>query len=100
MDTAILWSLISSFTSVFVLTRLLQYLLKRTKLEDRRRAYLVFFLVSVFDLVGLYFYFNSITLALQGFLFYYLPFLVMWLFKDLLEASRMKKQREASGTSE
>jgi len=100
MDTAILWSLISSFTSVFILTRLLQYLLKRTNLEDRKRAYLVFFIVSVFDLVGLYFYFNGITLALQGFLFYYLPFLVMWLFKDLLEASRKKKQQEASSTDE
>lgn len=100
MDTAILWSLISSFTSVFILTRLLQYLLKRTNLEDRKRAYVVFFVISVFDLVGLYFYFNGITLALQGFLFYYLPFLVMWLFKDLLEASRKKKQKEASNINE
>ena len=100
MDTGILWSLISSFTSVFVLTRLLQYLLKRTNLEDRKRAYLVFFIVSVFDLVGLYFYFNGITLALQGFLFYYLPFLVMWLFKDLMEASRNKKHKEALSSDE
>ncbi len=100
MDTTILWSLISSFTSVFILTRLLQYILKRTNIEDRKRAYVVFLIVSVFDLVGLYFYFNGITLALQGFLFYYLPFLVMWLFKDLLEVSRMKKQKEASSTDE
>lgn len=100
MDTGIMWSLVSSFTSVFILTRLLQYILKRTNLEDRRRAYIVFFVVSIFDLVGLYFYFHSMTLAIQGFLFYYLPFLVMWLFKDLLEASRLKKQREASSTDE
>jgi len=100
MDTAILWSLISSFTSVLILTRLLQFLLKRTNLEDRNRAYLVFFIVCIFDIVGLYFYFASIGLALQGFLFYYLPFLVMWLFKDLLEASRMKKHREASSTDD
>ncbi|MFA9407900.1 MAG: hypothetical protein ACERKJ_03590 [Candidatus Dadabacteria bacterium] len=96
MDTGILWSLISSFTSVFVLTRILQYLLKRTNLEDRTRAYVVFFVVAVFDLIGLYFYFDGITLALQGWLFYYLPFLVMWLFKDLMEASRKKKQEEAA----
>jgi len=96
MDTGILWSLISSFTSVLVLTRILQYLLKRTNLEDRMRAYVVFFVVAVFDLIGLYFYFGSIALALQGWLFYYLPFLVMWLFKDLMEASRKKKQEEAA----
>ena len=96
MDTGILWSLVSSFTSVFILTRLLQYLLKRTNLEDRKSAYVVFFIVAVFDLIGLYFYFSNITLALQGWLFYYLPFLVMWLMKDLMEASRKKREQEAS----
>jgi hypothetical protein len=48
----------------------------------------------------LFFYFGGATLALQGFLFYYLPFLVMWLLKDLMEASRKKKQQEASGADE
>jgi len=95
MDTGILWSLIGSFTNVFILTRVLQYLLKRTNLEDRKRAFVVFSIVATIDLIGLYFFFNDIPLALHGWLFYYLPFLVMWLFKDLLEASRKKKQ-EAS----
>jgi len=96
MNTGILWSLIGSFTNVFILTRVLQYLLKRTNLEDRKRAFLVFFIVALIDLIGLYFFFKEIPLALHGWLFYYLPFLVMWLFKDLLEASRKKKQQEAS----
>ncbi len=100
MDTEILWSLIGSFTNVFILTRLLQYILKRTNLEDRRRAFVVFFIVAAADLFGLYFYFGGTTLAIQGWLFYYLPFLVMWLLKDLMEASRKKKQREASSTNE
>lgn len=100
MDTGILWSLISSFTSVLILTRVFQYILKRTKLEDRTRAYIVFFIVASIDLVGLYFYFGDIAMALQGWLFYYLPFLVMWLLKDLMEASRKKKEQEASSSNE
>ena len=100
MDTEILWSLIGSFTNVFILTRVLQYLFTRTNLEDRKRAFLVFFIVAAVDLIGLFFYFGDATLALQGWLFYYLPFLVMWLLKDLLEASRKKKQQEASSTDE
>ncbi len=100
MDTEILWSLIGSFTNVFILTRVLQYLFKRTNLEDRKRAFLVFFIVAAVDLIGLFFYFGGAILALQGWLFYYLPFLVMWLLKDLMEVSRKKKQQEASSTDE
>jgi len=96
MDTGILWSLIGSFTNVFILTRVLQYLLKRTNLEDRKRAFVVFSIVAVIDLVGLFFFFGNLLLALHGWLFYYVPFLVMWLLKDLMEASRKKKQQEAS----
>ncbi len=96
MDTGILWSLIGSFTNVFILTRILQYFLKRTKLEDRRRAYLVFFIVAAIDLIGLYFFFGNIPLALHGWLFYYVPFLVMWLMKDLMEASRKKREQKTS----
>lgn len=96
MDTGILWSLIGSFTNVFILTRVLQYLFKRTNLEDKKRAYLVFFIVASIDIIGLYFFFHDIRLALHGWLFYYLPFLVMWLLKDLMEASRKKREQEAS----
>ncbi len=96
MDTGILWSLIGSFTNVFILTRIAQYFLKRMKVEDRKRAFLTFFIVSALDLIGLYLFFKQdIALALHGWLFYYLPFLIMWLLKDLMEASRNRKHKEA-----
>jgi len=96
MDTGILWSLIGSFTNVFILTRVAQYLLKRTSLEDRRRAFVVFFIVASIDLIGLYYFFKDVRIGLHAWLFYYVPFLVMWLLKDLMEASRKKRQPEAS----
>lgn len=100
MDTGILWSLIGSFTNVFILTRIAQYFLKRTSMDDRKRAFVVFFLVAALDFIGLFFFFKEITLALHGFLFYYMPFLIMWLLKDLMEASRKKKQKEAASSDE
>ena len=75
MDTGILWSLIGSFTNVFILTRIAQYFLKRFKVEDRKRAFLTFFIVAALDLIGLYLFFKQdIAIALHGWLFYYLPF--------------------------
>ena len=102
MDTGILWSLVGSFTNVFLLTRAFQYLLKKTKLEDRKRAFLVFFIVAVLDLIGLFIAFRDkgISSALYYWLFFFLPFLVMWLLKDLLEASRKRKEREAAESGE
>lgn len=101
MDTGILWSLIGSFTNVFILTRIAQYLLKRMKVEDRKRAFLTFFIVAALDFIGLYLFFKQdIAIALHGWLFYYLPFLIMWLLKDLMEASRNKKHKEALSSDE
>lgn len=101
MDTGVLWSLIGSFTNVFILTRIMQYFLKRfSRVEDRKRAFIVFITIAVIDLIGLFFFLQDVQLALQGWLFYYLPFLIMWLLKDLMEASRKKKQQEASSTNE
>ncbi len=98
MDTGILWSLIGSFTNVFILTRLAQYFFKRfTKVDDRKRAYITFLIVGVIDLIGLVVAFRGtgILSGIYYWLFFYLPFLVMWLLKDLMEASRNKKHREA-----
>lgn len=102
MDTGVLWTLIGSFTNVLILTRLLQYLLKRFKLEDRKRAYIVFFVVAIIDLIGLVIAFRekSLTSGLYYWLFFYLPFLIMWLLKDLMEASRNQKHKGASNTNE
>lgn len=96
MDTGILWFLIGGFTNAFILTRVLQYFLKRTSLEDRRRAYLVFSIVASLDIIGLYRAYHDVRLALHVWLFYFVPFLIMWLLKDLMEASRKKRQQEAS----
>ncbi|MGB2691586.1 MAG: hypothetical protein WBB48_03325 [Thermodesulfobacteriota bacterium] len=103
MDTGILWSLIGSFTNVFILTRLAQYFFKRfTKINGRKRAYITFFLVGLIDLIGLVIAFNDkgILSGLYYWLFFFLPFLVMWLLKDLMEASRKNKQQEASTPNE
>ncbi len=100
MDTGILWSLIGSFTNVFILTRIAHYFLKRTKMDDRKRAFVVFFIVAALDLIGLFLFFKEITLALHGWLFYYLPFLIMWLLKDLMEASRKKKRLQAEASQD
>ncbi|MEM7008106.1 MAG: hypothetical protein AAF462_03140 [Thermodesulfobacteriota bacterium] len=100
MDMGILWSLIGSFTNVFILTRIAHYFLKRTRMDDRKRAFVVFFIVAVLDLIGLMIFFKEIKLAFQGWFFYYLPFLVMWLLKDLMEASRKKKQLETQASQE
>ena len=92
MSGLIVWQLIGSFTNVFLLTRIAQYFLKRTRLSDRRRAYVVFFLIASIDLVGLVVFFGGIRTGLHVWLLYYLPFLVMWLLKDLFEASRKEKE--------
>lgn len=103
MDTGILWSLIGSFTNVFILTRISQYFFKRfTKVDDRKRAYLTFLIVGVMDLIGLVIAFRDkgVLSGLYYWLFFFLPFLVMWLLKDLMEASRNKKHQEALGSDE
>ena len=94
MSNLIIWQLIGSFTNVFLLTRTVQYFLRRTRLGDRKRAYVVFILIASIDLIGLEMFFGGPRMGLHVWLFYYLPFLVMWLLKDLMEASR-KKEEEA-----
>ncbi len=103
MDTGVLWSLIGSFTNVFILTRIAQYFFKRfTKVEDRRRAYMTFLIVGVIDLIGLVIAFRDkgILSGIYYWLFFFLPFLIMWLLKDLMEASRNRKHKEALGSDE
>jgi 4-hydroxybenzoate polyprenyltransferase len=92
MSGLIVWQLIGSFTNVFLLTRATQYFLKRTRLGDRKRAYVVFILIGLLDLIGLILFFGGLRMGLHTWLFYYAPFLVMWLIKDLMEASRKEKE--------
>ena len=92
MSGLIVWQLIGSFTNVFLLTRVTQYFLKMTRMSGRKRAYVVFFLISSIDMIGLVVFFGGVRMGLHAFLLYYLPFLVMWLLKDLMEASRKEKE--------
>ena len=92
MSGLIVWQLLGSFTNVFLLTRVAQYFLKMTRMRGKTRAYVVFFLVASIDLVGLVLFFGGMRIGLHVWLLYYLPFLVMWLLKDLMEASRKEKE--------
>ena len=92
MSGLIVWQLLGSFTNVFLLTRVAQYFLKMTRMRGKTRAYVVFLLVASIDLVGLVLFFGGMRMGLHVWLLYYLPFLVMWLLKDLMEASRKEKE--------
>ena len=100
MSGLIIWQLIGSFTNVFLLTRTLDYFLKRTRVADRKRAYIVFFTIALIDLAGLVLFFGGLRVGLHVWLFYYLPFLVMWLLKDLMEASRKEKKEDQAVETE
>jgi len=86
-------SLIGAFINVIVLTRGLQYLLKKRIKDARKRAYIVFISVTVFDSLVLMISQKSLS-ALQVMLLYYGPFLVMWLMVDLLNASKENRKQD------
>lgn len=88
-----LLSLIGAFINVIVLTRGLQYLSKKRIKDARKRAYIVFITVTVFDFVILMIS-QKLLPALQVMLFYYIPFLIMWLMVDLLNASKENKKKD------
>jgi len=88
-----LQSLIGAFINVIVLTRGLQYLLKKRMKDARKRAYIVFISVTVFDSLVLMISQKSLS-ALQVMLLYYGPFLVMWLMVDLLNASKENRKQD------
>ena len=94
MSGLIIWQLLGSFTNVFLLTRVTQYFLKFTKLSGKKRAYITFILISSIDFVGLVIFTGSIRDGISALLFFYMPFLVMWLLKDLFEASRKEKEMD------
>jgi len=92
MDGLIIWQLLDAFLKMLVLTRVAQYLLRKTSLTARKRAYTVFFSITVITFIGLFLTFKVIQLTFSIWLFYYVPFLVMWLLKDLMDASRKEKE--------
>ncbi|MCC6712795.1 MAG: hypothetical protein IT344_05465, partial [Candidatus Dadabacteria bacterium] len=44
------------------------------------------------DFIGMWVMFESALLGLHYTFFYYLPLLIMWLLKDMLEASRERRR--------
>ena len=93
MPKAMIWSLIGAFINVTVLSRVGQWLLKKRISNDYRRAFLVFGIVALIDFARLWFLYDDILVALHTMLFYFLPFLVMWLLKDILDASRKRRNK-------
>ena len=82
-------SLLGAFINVTILTRLLHWILRRKIKNDSRRSYLVFISVAVFDL-SVWSIAKGLSAAFYNILYFYLPFLVLWLLFDLLEVSKRK----------
>ncbi len=88
MNWIMIWSLVGAFVNVTVLTRLLNRVLKKPIPDGYKRAFLVFGVVGLLDLIGLWVLYKDLRLSLHLMLFYFVPFLVMWLLKDIFESSR------------
>lgn len=92
MDTLMMWRLIGAFINVTVLTRAGQLLLRRRITDPRKRAYAVAGATAAVDFLGMWAMYDAPGAGLYYTLFYYLPFIVMWLLKDVLDASRQKRK--------
>ena len=85
-----------AFINVAIFTRIANFGFERVGLPPRPRAIAVFMFITFFEFVALVFLIRDFRTALQTLLFYYMPFIVMWLMKDLLEASRKERERTES----
>ena len=90
MNTPMLWRLIGAFINVTILSRGAQFLLKRWIQNPYRRAYVVLAAVAVLDFAGIWAMYRSLATSFYVMLFYYLPLLMMWFLKDILDAARRK----------
>jgi len=100
MDKQMFFALLDSFIKVLIITRVTKYLVGKIGFDYRKMAYIVFFVSGIIMLIGLFLTFKNVENTISVWLYYYVPFLVMWLLKDLMEASRKKKQQEASEINE
>lgn len=92
-----MWRLIGAFINVTLLSRAGQYLLRRRVTDPRKRAYIVAGAVAVIDFLGMWAMYDTPSAGLYYTLFYYVPFIVMWLLKDVLDASRRKRRASMPG---
>jgi Ca2+/Na+ antiporter len=82
-------SLLGAFINVTILTRGAHWLLKKRVSDDRKRSIIVFGSVTLLDSV-IWMINKDFLSALQIMLFYYVPFLILWLLTDILRA-RIKR---------
>lgn len=92
MDIPMMWRLVGAFINVTILTRAGHFFLKRWMPDSFRRALVVTGAVALIDFIGMWVMFESALLGLHYTFFYYLPLLIMWLLKDMLEASRERRR--------
>lgn len=78
-------SLLGAFINVTILTRGAHWLLKKRVSDDGRRSIIVFGSVTLIDFV-IWTINKDLLSALQIMLFYYIPFLILWLLTDILRA--------------
>jgi hypothetical protein len=80
-------SLLGAFINVTILTRGAHWLLKKRVSDDHKRSIIVFGSVTLLDF-AIWMINKDLFPALQIMLFYYVPFLILWLLTDVLRARR------------
>lgn len=90
MDTLMLWRLAGAFINVTILSRGAHLLLRRWIPDPFKRAYLILILVALLDFAGIWALYRDPVTALYIMLFYYIPLLMLWFLKDILDASRLR----------
>jgi Ca2+/Na+ antiporter len=81
------YSLIGAFINVTLLTRVANWLLKNMIPKDYYRAFIVFGIVTVFDFI-IWIFNKGPKTAFHTMMLYYLPFLILWLLTDILNAAK------------
>jgi hypothetical protein len=97
MDTLMFWRLAGAFINVTLLSRGANLLLRRWIKDPYKRAYLVLISVALLDFAGLWALYRDPAASFYIILFYYLPFLLIWFLKDILEASRLRGRASGGG---
>jgi len=82
-------SLLGAFINVTLLTRGAHWLLKKKIRSDKYRAFVVFGAVTLIDF-AVWSINKDLPSAIHTMLFYYIPFLILWLLTDILRARRNK----------
>ncbi|MFQ5788067.1 MAG: hypothetical protein ACE5H1_08815 [Thermodesulfobacteriota bacterium] len=82
-------SLLGAFINVTILTRIAHWILKKKVRKENYRAFLVFGTITLIDFT-VWSINKDLLAAIHIMLFYYLPFLILWLLTDIFRARRKK----------